>query len=83
MVIISLLALAVLDYGFVKRFLHPGGRYFALHAAANAATAVAAWPDVYRAIRDPTAAFGGPSTTMVSLGLSPPLMSLLMDYSGC
>jgi len=44
----------------------PQGRYFALHAVANAISACAAAPDVYRLFADPVNAFSGPSYTMVA-----------------
>jgi len=61
-----LVALAVVDFCVVKRVLVPGARYWALHAAINAVSAYAAFPDVWRALSDPIHAVSGPSHTMVA-----------------
>lgn len=62
-VLVCLTALAVLDRVVVRR-LPASARYFALHAAANAVSAVCAAPDVWRALSSPLDALQGPSATM-------------------
>lgn len=59
--------LFVIDNLFVKNFIAPKGRYFALHVIANSISATAAFPDVVRAFTgDPRTLFNGPSHTMVA-----------------
>ena len=65
--LVVMAVLAVVDFALVKPFIAPKGRYFALHVVANTISAVAAFPDVKRALLgDPTRAFNGPSSTMVA-----------------
>jgi len=62
-----ILVLAVLDVLIVRPFIHHKGRYFALHACANAVSAWASFPDLYRALtNDPRRAFSGPSQSMLA-----------------
>ena len=58
--------LCAIDVCFVTRWLSPKSRYFALHAFANAVSAVAAAPDVARGLLRPVEAFSGQSHTMVA-----------------
>eukprot|EP00047_Mylnosiga_fluctuans_P011428 m.21279 g.21279 ORF g.21279 m.21279 type:complete len:268 (-) comp3610_c0_seq1:154-957(-) len=64
---LGILFLFIVDTTFVKRFIAPKGRYFALHVVANSISLIAAAPDVWRALtQDPRYAFSGPSHTMVA-----------------
>ena len=62
-----MLCLGVIDTLLVRPLVHAKARYFALHIIANVVSAIAAWPDVRRALLDdPLGAFSGASTTMVA-----------------
>merc|ERR1711916_280696 len=50
--------LGVVDLAIVRPFLEPKSRYFALHAVANAFTAIYAFPDVVRMSTDPLNSIG-------------------------
>jgi hypothetical protein len=66
LVVAFMLMLGVIDVLLVRPFLHPKARYFALHACANTVCAVAAFPDVVRAlVTQPFDCFNGPACTMV------------------
>ena len=57
----------LLDVIVAKNFIHPGARYFFLHAVINLGVVCAAsWPDVMRLIFNSTTAFSGPSQTMIA-----------------
>jgi hypothetical protein len=59
--------LFVLDRLVAMPFIHPGARYFFLHAVINlGVVCFAAWPDVLRLLLDSTHAYSGPSHTMVA-----------------
>eukprot|EP00051_Salpingoeca_urceolata_P028567 m.487525 g.487525 ORF g.487525 m.487525 type:complete len:272 (-) comp25063_c0_seq1:24-839(-) len=58
--------LFVVDFGLIKHIVHPKGRWFALHAVANAICAVAAFPDVVKVFVDPVHAMQGPSASMIA-----------------
>jgi len=58
--------LGVVDLAIVRPFLEPKSRYFALHAVANAFTAIYAFPDVVRMSTDPFNSIGMASYTMLA-----------------
>lgn len=59
--------LGLVDLIFVRPFIRPSGRYYALHVVANAISAIAAFPDVKRGLtEDPRTVFSGPTQTMVA-----------------
>ena len=64
--VVFIVVLFLLDKLVVTPCLNHKARYFALHAVANAISATAAFPDVYRLMSDPLTAFSGPSYTMVA-----------------
>ena len=62
-----LLVLFLVDTVIAKPSIVPSARYFFLHALVNLGIVTfASWPDVQRLLFDPTHAFSGPSTTMIS-----------------
>jgi hypothetical protein len=61
-----LIVLGIIDLCICRPLLAPKSRYFALHATANAVSAVAAFPDLWRVLVDPLDAFHGPTTTMLA-----------------
>ena len=58
---LGIIFLGILDVCIVMPFFKTKARYFALHTAANAIIAIAAWPDVVRVFTDhPDRAYTGP-----------------------
>jgi hypothetical protein len=62
----ALVILFLLDRLVVQVFVHPGARYFALHAIVNAIVCVAAWPDFAKVLTKGYVGFIGPTWTMVA-----------------
>jgi hypothetical protein len=56
--------LFVCDQAVIRQVLHPKGRWFAVHALANALVSYYSFPDVIKTLKDPLNTFRGPTSTM-------------------